>query len=113
MILFCEERYYVMDFYKGILIGISIGILGVMFFIPIIQQLQSVIVNALEVINGYTTKNVAQRNAEIQYIQAKLEDDLQPVGTSAVGFEVPDAEYVYGDECQKETIADRRPVGFN
>ena len=102
-----------MEFYKGILIGITIGVVSMVFIIPILQQLESVVVNALEVINGYTTRNVAKRNAEIQYIQAKLEDDLQPVGTSAVGFEVPDAEYIYGDECQKEMIADRCPVGFN
>lgn len=106
-------------FYKGMLIGIAIGVIGVMFAIPIIQQLESVIVNALEMINGYTTRNVTKRNAEISYIQAKLEEDLQPVGTSCMGFEVPDTEYIYGDECQDDncdchnkTITDRCPIGF-
>ena len=56
---------------------------------------------------------------EIAYIQAKLEDDLQPVGTSAIGYEVPSTEYIYGDECQcddcktEQTITDRCPIGFN
>ena len=106
-------------FYKGILIGIAIGVVGVMFVIPIIQQLQSVIVNALEMINGYTTRNVTKRNAEISLIQAEVEEKLQPVGTSCMGFEVPNDEYIYGDECQcddckkEQTITDRCPIGFN
>ena len=99
-------------FYKGILIGIAIGVVGVMFAIPIMQQLQSVIVNALEIINGYATRNVTKRNAEISLIQAEVEEKLQPVGTSCMGFEVPNDEYVYGDECDK-TITDRCPIGFN
>lgn len=99
-------------FYKGILIGIAIGVVGVMFAIPIMQQLQSVIVNSLEIINGYATRNVTKRNAEISLIQAEVEEKLQPVGTSCMGFEVPNDEYVYGDECDK-TITDRCPIGFN
>ena len=99
-------------FYKGILIGIAVGVVGVMFAIPIMQQLQSVIVNALEIINGYATRNVTKRNAEISLIQAEVEEKLQPVGTSCMGFEVPNDEYIYGDECDK-TITDRCPIGFN
>lgn len=99
-------------FYKGILIGIAIGVVGVMFAIPIMQQLQSVIVNVLEIINGYATRNVTKRNAEISLIQAEVEEKLQPVGTSCMGFEVPNDEYIYGDECDK-TITDRCPIGFN
>lgn len=108
-----------MEFYKGILIGIAIGVISVMFVIPILQQLESVVVNLLEIINGYSTRNVTKRNAEIAYIQAKLEDDLQPVGTSAIGYEVPSTEYIYGDECQcddckkEQTTTDRCPIGFN
>ncbi len=109
-----------MDFYKGILVGIAIGVISVMFIMPILQQLESVIVNLLEIINGYSTRNVAKRNAEISYIQAKLEDDLQPIGTSAIGYEIPNAEYIYGDECHddncdcnEKTITDRCPIGFN
>lgn len=100
-------------FYKGILIGIAIGVVGVMFAIPVMQQLQSVIVNALEMINGYTTRNVTKRNAEISLIQAEVEEKLQPVGTSCMGFEVPSDEYIYGDECDKKAITDRCPIGFN
>lgn len=96
-------------FYKGILIGIAIGIISVMFVMPILQQLESVVVNALEVINGYTTRSVTKRNAEIQYIQAKVEEDLQPVATNAIGYEVPDIEYIYGDECENHN----KDVGFH
>ena len=106
-----------MEFYKGILIGIAIGVTSVMFVIPILQQLESVIVNLLEIINGYSTRNVTKRNAEISYIQAKVEDDLQSVGTSVIGYEVPSTEYIYGDECddckKEQTITDRCPIGFN
>lgn len=99
-------------FYKGILIGIAVGIISVMFVIPILQQLQSVVVNLLEIINGYATRNITKRNAEMQMIQAELEDKLQPVGTSCMGFEVPSDEYICGDECDN-SIADRCSIGFN
>lgn len=103
-------------FYKGILIGIAIGVVGVMFAIPIMQQLESVIVNILEIINGYTTRNVTKRNAEIALIQAEVEDKLQPVGTSCMGFEVPSEEEEYfeckDDDCNCHTITNRCPIGF-
>ena len=99
-------------FYKGILIGIAIGVIGVMFIIPILQQLESVIVNALEIVNGYSTRSVTKRNAEISLIQAEVEEKLQPVGTSCMGFEVPSDEYICGDECDN-SIADRCPIGFH
>ena len=100
-------------FYKGILIGIAIGVVGVMFVIPIMQQLESVIVNILEIINGYATRNVTKRNAEIALIQAEVEDKLQPVGTSCMGFEVPSEEEEYFECENNKTIADRCPIGFH
>jgi hypothetical protein len=93
--------YYL--FYKGLLFGIVIGIIAVIFVIPVIQQLESVVINALEVINGYTTRNVTKRNAEIQIIQSETEDKLTPVSSSAIGFEVPNSEYIYGDECNSRS----------
>lgn len=93
--------YYL--FYKGLLFGIVIGIIAVMFVIPVLQQLESVVVNALEVINGYTTRNVTKRNAEIQIIQSETEDKLTPVSSSAIGFEIPNSEYIYGDECNSRS----------
>ena len=60
-----------MEFYKGILIGIAIGVISVMFVIPILQQLESVVVNLLEIINGYSTRNVTKRNAEISVSMTK------------------------------------------
>lgn len=93
--------YYL--FYKGLLFGIVIGIIAVIFVIPVIQQLESVVINALEVINGYTTRNVTKRNAEIQIIQSETEDKLAPVSSSAIGFEVPNSEYIYGDECNSRS----------
>lgn len=59
-------------FYKGILIGVAIGILSVMLIMPVLQQISSVLVNALEVINGYTTRSVTRKNADIQIIQAEM-----------------------------------------
>lgn len=93
--------YYL--FYKGLLFGIVIGIIAVIFVIPVIQQLESVVINALEVINGYTTRNVTKRNAEIQIIQSETEDKLSPISTNAIGFEVPNSEYIYGDECNSRS----------
>ena len=100
-------------FYKGVLIGIVIGVVGVMFILPVMQELQCVIVNILEVVNGYTQRNITKRTAEIQLIQSEVEEKLQPVGTSCMGFEVPNDEYIYGDECDKKPITDRCPIGFN
>lgn len=99
-----------MEYYKGMLIGIIIGVASVTFVIPILQQLESVIVNALEVINGYTTRSVTRKNADIQIIQAEMEDKIQPVATSAIGFEAPTSEYIYGDECN---CSDKSNVGFH
>ena len=98
--------------YKGILIGIAIGILSI-YILPIIQELSSVSVNALEVINGYIQRNIAKRNAEIQIIQSEAEDKTQPVSTSCMGFEIPNDEEEYF-ECKqdKQAIADRCPIGF-
>lgn len=104
-------------FYKGMLIGIAVGVVGVMFMLPLIQQLSTVLVSILEIINGYATRNVTKRNAEMQMIQAELEDKLQPVGTSCMGFEVPSEEEEYfeckDDNCNCHTITDRCPIGFH
>ncbi len=100
-------------FYKGVLIGIAIGVVGVMFILPVMQELQCVIVNTLEVVNGYTQRNITKRNAEIQLIQAEVEEKLQPVGTSCMGFEVPSEEEEYFECENNKTIADRCPIGFH
>ena len=103
-------------YYKGILIGVILGVVGVMFAIPVMQQIESVIVNLLEIVNGYATRNVTKRNAEIALIQAEVEDKLQPVGTSCMGFEVPSDEEEYfeckDDNCDCHTITNRCPIGF-
>lgn len=88
-------------YYKGILIGIAIGVLSVLFIIPILQQIESVIVNVLEIINGYATRNVTKRNGEIAIIQAQVEEKTTPIATNAIGYEIPNDEYIYGDECNK------------
>ena len=106
-----------MDLYKGILIGIVVGIVGVMFIMPILQEFATLITNILEVFSGYAMRNITKRNAEMQLIQAEVEDKLQPVGTSCMGFEVPSEEEEYfeckDDDCNCHTITDRCPIGFN
>ena len=76
---------------RGILIGIAIGIIAITFVLPIIQQLESVVVNALEVINGYSTRKVTKMNVEI----AKLQEEagVEKVETQCIGFEVPNVTY--------------------
>jgi hypothetical protein len=93
--------------YQGILIGIIIGVVGITFVIPILQQLSSVVVNLLEVINGYSTRNVTKRNAEITLIQSEVEDKTTPIATNVMGYEVPNEGWIYGDECKTKT-----PIGF-
>ena len=105
-----------MDLYKGILIGIVVGIVGVMFIMPILQEFATLITNILEVFSGYAMRNITKRNAEISLIQAEVEDKLQPVGTSCMGFEVPSEEEEYfeckDDDCNCHAIADRCSIGF-
>lgn len=94
-------------FYQGILIGIIIGVVGVLFVIPILQQLSSVVVNLLEVINGYSTRNVTKRNAEITLIQSEVENKTTPIDTNVIGYEVPNEGWIYGNECKT-----KNPIGF-
>ena len=94
-------------FYKGILIGIAIGLIGVIFVMPILQQLATVVTNLLEVINGYTTRNITKRNAEITIIQAEAEEKTSPIATQAIGYEIPTDDCIYGEECKT-----KNPIGF-
>jgi hypothetical protein len=105
-------------YYEGLLVGIAIGVIAILFIIPVLQQLESVIVNLLEVINGYTTRNVTERNAEIAYIQSSVEEALQEHNTQCIGFEMPSSEYIYGDECKdscncNSQITNSVNVGFH
>ena len=79
---------------NGILIGIAIGVLATTLIVPIIQQIESVIVNALEILNGYSTLKVTKFNVEIRKLQE--EANVEEVSTQCIGFEVP--EVVYEEE---------------
>lgn len=83
-------------YYKGLLIGIGIGLLLDIIVIPIIQQLESVIVNALEVINGYSTLKVTKMNVAIRKLQE--ESNAEPIDTQCIGFEVPNVIYEEEEE---------------
>jgi hypothetical protein len=79
-------------YYKGMLVGILIGVLSVEIIIPILQQLESVIVTALEIINGYSTLNVSKHNVEIAKLRKEMEDVSEPISTNVIGFELPNVE---------------------
>jgi len=79
---------------NGILIGIAVGVLATTMIVPVLQQIEAVIVNALEILNGYSTLKVTKFNVEIRKLQE--EAGKEEVSTQCIGFEVP--EVVYEEE---------------
>ena len=63
-----------------------LGFLTGVCFLPILDSVTELIQVALEVPKGKLSKEVMKLNNEIQNIQAESE----PVGTSCIGFDVPE-----------------------
>lgn len=71
-----------------------LGFLTGVCLLPIIDSITELVQVALEVPKGKLSKKVMKLNNEIQDIRAESE----PVGTSCIGFDIPDEVEYYDDE---------------
>ena len=71
-----------------------LGFLTGVCLLPIIDYITELVQVALEVPKGKLSKKVMKLNNEIQDIRAESE----PVGTSCIGFDVPEEVEYYDDE---------------
>ena len=71
-----------------------LGFLTGVCLLPILDSITELVQVALEVPKGKLSKKVMKLNNEIQDIRAESE----PVGTSCIGFDVPEEVENYDDE---------------
>ena len=71
-----------------------LGFLTGVCLLPILDSITELVQVALEVPKGKLSKKVMKLNNEIQDIQAESES----VGTSCIGFDVPEEVEYYDDE---------------
>lgn len=92
----------------ALLVGFSIPTV----IMPILNSLVEVAEGQFEIIKGGQIKKITEINIDNTKLQQELEELQQPICTNAIGYEVPNEGWVYGDECQnKET--NKCPVGFH
>lgn len=70
-----------------------LGIVSIIFFIPIIESLSDLFCYWIEIAKAKATKKILIYNNEIETLQAQLE----PQNTSVIGFQIP-SETEYDDE---------------
>lgn len=83
-----------------------LGMLTAICAVPILESLTELIQVVIEVPKGMLTKKVMVLNKDIQDLQAAME----PVATSCIGFEAPNAEY-YDDDDEYEDKQNNK-IGF-
>lgn len=98
---------YILCLVGGILCFIS-GVLFIVLFLPILQQISEVVYVMLESLKSIFTKFVAKNNFEIEQIGSPEE-----INTNAIGFEIPSSCNDYEDDeedCEEEKIKNK--IGF-
>ena len=100
----------------ALLVGFSIPTI----VMPIMSSLVELAEGQIEIAKGGQVRRITEINIENTKLQNELEEISSPIATSAIGYEVPSTEYIYGDECHddncncnEKTITDRCPIGFN
>lgn len=83
-----------------------LGMVTILIALPIIDEIVEIICSFLEVLKGISTKKVLKINKDIM----DLQEQLEPVNTSCIGFEVPNTEY-YNDDGEDNKVKNR--IGFN
>ena len=90
-----------------------LGILTIILFIPIIEQICEIVVTGLEYIKGLTSKSVLKINKDLQELQV----DLQKVDDGvAMGFQYNgDDEYDYDefDDDFEDKKNNKIKIGFH
>lgn len=82
-----------------------LGMITALVALPIIDEIVEIICSFLEILKGFSTKKVLRINKEIM----DLQEQLDPVNTSCIGFETPNTEYC-DDDWEDDKVKNR--IGF-
>ena len=80
-----------------------LGMITTLVALPIIDEVVEIICGFLEILKGFSTKKVLKINKDIM----DLQEQLEPVNTSCIGFEAPNTEY---DDWEDNKVKNR--IGF-
>ena len=82
-----------------------LGMITSLVALPIINEVVEIICSFLEILKGISTKKVLKINKEIM----DLQEQLEPVNTNCIGFEIPNTEYE-DDDWEDNKVKNR--IGF-
>ena len=82
-----------------------LGMITALVALPIIDEVVEIICSFLEILKGTSTKKVLKINKDIM----DLQEQLEPVNTNCIGFEIPNTEY-YDDDWEDNKVRNR--IGF-
>ena len=82
-----------------------LGMITALVALPIIDEVVEIICGFLEILKGISTKKVLKINKEIM----DLQEQLEPVNTNCIGFEIPNTEYE-DDDWEDNKVKNR--IGF-
>lgn len=82
-----------------------LGMITTLVELPIIDEVVEIICSFLEILKGISTKKVLKINKDIM----DLQEQLEPVNTSCIGFEAPNTQY-YDDDWENNKVKNR--IGF-
>lgn len=82
-----------------------LGMITTLVALPIIDEVVEIICSFLEILKGISTKKVLKINKDIM----DLQEQLEPVNTSCIGFEAPNTQY-YDDDWENNKVKNR--IGF-
>ena len=82
-----------------------LGMITALVALPIVDEIVEIICSFLEILKGISTKKVLKINKDIM----DLQEQLEPVNTNCIGFEIPNTEYEDND-WEDDKIKNR--IGF-
>lgn len=82
-----------------------LGMISTLVALPIIDEVVEIICSFLEILKGFSTKKVLKINKDIM----DLQEQLEPINTSCIGFEASNTEY-YDDDWEDNKVKNR--IGF-
>lgn len=81
-----------------------LGAVSIILLLPILESITDIACGWLETLKAINTKKVLRLNKEIE----DLQEELEPIQTQAIGFQVDSEEYCEEDDWEEED----RKVGF-
>ena len=79
-----------------------LGMITTLVALPIIDEVVEIICSFLEILKGISTKKVLKINKDIM----DLQEQLEPVNTSCIGFEAPNTQH-YDDDWENNKVKNR------